>query len=485
MPAIELDITLTRPAAYAGQEPNAVQALLRVRKSPEAAVRPLLDLCFVLDSSASMHQFVLTPEQRAHYRSLADARGEVSRQSADGQMGMVWTGQTLRDMQKHVSTPMLSCLRGVWRTLEALGGSDRIAVLAFADQAGVIYEDSGAAAQAPRLDAAKNALARLGSGVDASGLGRGTRLQAALQQALDRMAAQSGVPALRRVLLVSDGVVEDAEACRALLDRAISLGIVISVIGVGDEFDEEFLMTIADFTRGNYYYAATAAEVEQAVYRELGLITSVVGRQAVLRVVPQSGAIISDVYPVLPAMSEFQTMWVEQGAWRFCLGDLSTAEETQYLIELAPASLPEGQARLATVRVEGSAPLTDEPILAEAPVHLLYTSDQRLLQARDDEVLDLVGRLEVYLEERRAAKAIAMGDTDGATKHLKAATRMLRKMGADDLAEDMDAAADDMASGTRNLSRTKKVKSGTRSLGQSTRRTAPPPPAEGSTRNIR
>jgi hypothetical protein len=205
----------------------------------------------------------------------------------------------------------------------------------------------------------------------------------------------------------------------------------------------------------------------------------------VLRVVPQSGTILSDVYPVLPAMSEFQTMWVEQGAWRFCIGDLSTAEETQFLIELAPPSLPEGQARLAAVRIEGSAPLTDEPILAEVPVNLFYTTDQRLLQARDEEVLDLVGRLEIYLEERRAATAVAAGDTEGATKHLKAATRMLRKMGADDLAEDMDAAADEMESGTRNLSRTKKVKSGTRSLGQGTRRTTPPPAAEGNTRSIR
>jgi hypothetical protein len=37
-------------------------------------------------------------------------------------------------------------------------------------------------------------------------------------------------------------------------------------------------------------------------------------------------------------------------------------------------------------------------------------------------------------------------------------------MGREELAADMDAAADDAESGTRNLSRTKRVKAGTRRL---------------------
>src|SRR5207302_1759237 len=106
--------------------------------------------------------------------------------------------------------------------------------------------------------------------------------------------ADAGAPVLRRMLLVSDGIIEDREACQALLDAAVERGLVISVVGVGDDFDEEYLMGMADLARGNYYYAATAPEVEQALTAELQIASAVVGRQAVLRLQPQAGTILRD-----------------------------------------------------------------------------------------------------------------------------------------------------------------------------------------------
>lgn len=462
---LNLSITLAEPAARVGREPDqSTHALIRVHVRPEAAVRPRLDLCFVLDASASMHRFVLDPQQRAMWQARAEARGEVLRQHADGRTGMVWSGQTLRELQTHVSTPMLSTLRGVWRTLEALQPTDSSSVLAFADQAAVVYQDQGVASNAQRLETARAALGRLGSGVDESGLGRGTRLYAALQDAVQRLSADLHNPALRRIILVSDGIIEDREPCRALVNAAADRGIVISVIGVGDEFDEEFLMLVADLTRGNYYYAATAPEVEQAVRCELESVTQAVGRNGMLRLFPANATIIEDVFPVAPALSEFQAVWMEGGAWRFNIGDISAASPLEFLARLAPAAHPPGDVVLGRVRVEALLPTTNEPIAVDASCQLRYTDESALLQARDEAVIETVRKLEVYLEERRAASAAARGDSDGETRHLKAATRMLRNMGASKLADEMDAAADDAASGTRNLGRTKRVKAGTRRL---------------------
>lgn len=480
---INLEITLARPANPVNVEPEEpAYALLRVRPDPEAAQRPHLQVCFLLDASASMHRFVLDPEQRAQWQQRAESRGEVTRQKADGRTGMVWTGQTLRELQRHVSTPMISTLRGVWRTLEALQPSDAIGVLAFADQFGVIYEDAGAGEPAQRLEAARIALRRLSSGVDESGLGRGTRLAGALQHALEQL-SQPGVAALRRIVLVSDGIIEDGETCRALVSAAVDRGLVVSVIGVGDDFDEEFLMTIADMTRGNYYYAATAPEVEQAMARELEIISRVVGRQAMLRVKPENRTLLHDVYPVAPALAEFQTLWVDRGAWHFRIGDLSAAQPMEFLLELAPAAHPDGEVRLASVSVEALAAAADEPIAAQGSVRLFYTADPALLRAQADDVLDAIKRLEIHREERRASIAAARGDAEASTRHLREATRMLRNLGADSLADDMDAAAAEAETGTRNLSRDKRVKAGTRRLGQPARAEEPAEPA--GTRNLR
>lgn len=443
-------------------------ARVRIRPRSEAATRPLLNLTFVLDASASMHHFVLDPDQRAYWRNRAEQRGELSRSQVDGRTGTVWTGQTLRELQHHVSTPMLSTLRGVWRTLEALSPTDRPSILAFADKHGVLYEDRGVD-KAARLNEAKAALARLGSGVDQSGLGRGTRLAGALAHALERMAANPDEPGLRRMVLVSDGIIEDEEACRPLLDAAVDRGLVISVIGVGEEFDEEYLMRVADLSRGNYYYAATAREVEAAVLDELALLGRVVGRRGVLRVLPESGAIIQDVYPVAPALSEFQNVWVEGGGWRFRIGDLSPDQPLSFLVKLAPPAYAAGQARLATIRVEAVDATSTNTYAVEAPVPLLYTEEAVLLRARDEEVVEAAERLEIYLSERRAASALAQGDTASSTRNLQAATRSLRARGEDALADEMDAVIAETASGTRNLSRTKRMKAGTRRLGQGTR----------------
>lgn len=463
---VDLELTLARPATRAGIEPSATTcARVRLCMRQDQAVRPRLDLWFVVDASASMHRFVLDPDQREMWRRRAEARGEVSAQEADGRRGLVWRGQTLRELQQVVSTPMLSCLRGVWRTLEALHSTDRVCVLAFADQHGTIYEDTGVPEQAVRLEAARTQLTRLGSGVDESGLGRGTRLAGALQEAIQRISRAEGDLSLRRMILVSDGVVEDKEVCRPLVDRAVDAGLVISVIGVGDEFEEEFLMTTADVTRGNYYYAATAPEVEQAVRSELETVTSIVARQALLRVIPTSGAIVREVHPVAPSLSEFQTVWMEHGGWRFRIGDLSPAQPLEFLVELAAPEMPTGEGRLALVQVEGVAPASPDRFAVEAPIRLFYSDDPLLLQAQDDEVVDALRRVAIYREERRFALAAAQGDTEGATRHLQQATRMIRERGGGEtLAAEMEAAAGELMAGTRNLARTKRVKAGTRRL---------------------
>ncbi len=463
---IELSVTLARPAAQVEEEPREpIHALIRITAQPGAAIRPILDLCFVVDASGSMHQFTFGPGERDAWRQRAEARGEVARQVADGRTGLVWSGQTLRELQQRVSTPMLSCLRGVWRTLEALAPADRAAVIAFADQPGMIYHDAGNVDRAARLETAKPALGRLGSGVDESGLGRGTRLSGALQMALQRMTEKGEAPTLRRIVLISDGMLEDRDACMGLLDRAVDEGVVISAIGVSEEFDEEFLMHAADLTRGSFYYAESALEVEQAVAKELALVTQVVGRSAVLRLRPDQGTVIRDVHPFSPDLAEFRSLWVENGTWRFRIGDLTSVHTTSFLAELAPAAHPAGEVRIAAVRVEANAAGSAESYAAEIPIKLLYTDETMLLQARDDEVEDAAKRMEIYREQRRATEAEGKGDVEGSTRHLRAATRMLRGIGADDLAEEMDAAAAETETGTRNLGRTKKVKAGTRRLG--------------------
>lgn len=464
-PRFDLQASVSIPAIRENDEPRE-PLYARIRIVPRAGqlLRPRLNLSFLLDASASMHHFVLSPDQRDGWVRRAESRGEIKRQLTDGRTGVVWTGQTLKELQQYVSTPMLSTLRGVWRMLEALGPNDSVSVLAFADKHGVVYADAGAETQQARLGTARGALATLGGGVDQSGLGRGTRLKSALEEAMARMGVGGDQPVVHRMLLVSDGVVEDREACIPMLETAVDRGLVISVIGVGEEFDEEFLMRVADLARGNYYYAATAPEVEQAFNAELGVMLRMFVDQATLTLRPTPATLINDVYPIAPSMGEFHAVWREQGGWRFRIGDLSAAQPPEFLVEMWPDAPTLGPVNLGAVQVEGRDTETGQLYSRQAFLNILSTNDPMLLQARDEEVLETVRRLEVYREERRYAAAEARGDLETATRHLQAATRMLKQMGNQELAGDMAAAAEEVSSGTRNLARTKRLKAGTRKL---------------------
>ncbi len=450
-----------------GVEPDEpVVARLRLEPKPEAAARPRLCVSFLLDASASMHQFQLDPQQRAHWRSVAEARGELRRQMADGRESVIWTGQTLRELQSVVSTPMLSTLRGMWRGLQALQPTDPVSVVAFAEHAQMILDDRGEQPAPVRMEGAKNALAVLGSGVDQSGLGRDTRLEQALRLALEGMVQVYGPGTVRRMVLVSDGVIADRDACVPLVEQAVEQNLVISVIGVGEEFDEEFLMRVADSTRGNYYYAPTARDVEQALAEEFQALSHLMSRQASIRVEPLGGTVFRDLLQASPTVSTFPVMWEENGAYNFVLGDLSATGGVDLLLQLAPPALTDGESPICRVAFQGLAPGHDTGFDYDGEVRLLATTDQNFLRTQDDTVMDAVRRVEVFIAERKAQSAKEKGDTESATRHLKAATRMLRNMNREDLAADMEAAADDASSGTRNLGREKAIKAGTRRLGR-------------------
>jgi Ca-activated chloride channel family protein len=438
--------------------------------------RPRLDFTFLLDASATMYHFKLDPVQRAQWLQRARTRGDVQEQVVDGRTAMVWGGQTLRDLSNQVSTPMHSALRGLWRGLTALEPTDPIGVIAFADHATLCLDDAGHPNLAERRAVAQHSLARLTSGTLGSGMGHNTRLAQALRLAFERLDRSPDPNALHRAVLVSDGQVEDREACLPLLEEALERDLVISAIGVGDEFDEEFLMRVADQTRGRYTYAPTARDLEEALVEEFAVMSTALARQATLRIEPNAAVVFHELYQTSPVMARFPVVWVNETGTLYRLGNLPGGAEIQLAASFGLPGFPEGEASLATVTFQGLPLDGGPPVEAVSEVPVLVSGDALLAAPQDDRVMDVVRRLEVFLEERAAQAARERGDPESATRHLRAATRMLRGLGQDALAAEMEAEAEAVGAKGRDQSRTKRIKSGTRRLG-GTPAAPPPPPA--------
>lgn len=146
-------------------------------------------------------------------------------------------GAKIKDAQKAV--------RGL---LEKLSARDRFALVTYSNNvqsSGLWY---ATAQNRHRLFSEINA-------VYASG---GTNLGAGLARGIDMLASVAGEERIGKVILISDGRanqgITDPEKLAAMAKTRKGMEFAVTTVGVGNDFNEQLMTTIADGGRGTYYY---------------------------------------------------------------------------------------------------------------------------------------------------------------------------------------------------------------------------------------
>ena len=156
---------------------------------------------------------------------------------------------------------------------------DRLSVVIYDDQVEVLVAGSRASAEACRA-----AIGRLGQ-VQARGT---TNLSAGWLAGCEEVASALTELGVNRVLLLSDGLANQGITDRDELTRHASelraRGVSTSTFGVGDDFDEVLLGSMAQAGGGHFYDIATAAAIRDHISSEVGETLEVVARDVVLRV---------------------------------------------------------------------------------------------------------------------------------------------------------------------------------------------------------
>jgi len=168
--------------------------------------------------------------------------------------------------------------------IHRLDAPDRFAVVTYDDQIDVVMQSAIASAEARRL-----AADRLRA-VDARG---STDLHGGWLTGCDQVAAGLQPEGVNRVLLLTDGlanvgVIDHAE----LTSRALDLrrrGVTTSTFGVGNDFDETLLQSMADAGGGHFYYIGDVAQMRDHITSEVGETLEVVAREVVVELtLPES-----------------------------------------------------------------------------------------------------------------------------------------------------------------------------------------------------
>jgi len=431
--------------------------------APPGGPTGTLNLCVLLDCSGSMYQFQMSERETERWRAAAVTRGEVLQAFSDAKRVFIWRGRTLAEMQAALSKPMDSAVAALSAIVRTLPEEVHLGLVAFADRGQVVVPSE------PRLNAAQYvaALGRLREEVGKFRLGHETFLSSGLMLAMGEVMTHHSLEHVNRIILVSDGLVHDASKSLQMLERLRDHSITVSTIGVGGDFDEEFLARVADVTGGFYYYAADPNEIGRRLWEEFVTLRSCVAYDVDVRLRGMGGAEVTDIAQTRPAMSLFEEVWTGPDWMGVRLPQVFADKGAVIAAEMRLAPGEVGTRKVGEVSVRYRAPGAKTPAEVRQDLYVEYTSSERRAAVTNRRVDEAFQRLEVYRREREAEYAVAEGDLAVATRKLTEAAALLTKLGDRRLAEDFRREAAALASGEqRDKRRTKRIKSRSRQLAE-------------------
>jgi Ca-activated chloride channel family protein len=148
--------------------------------------------------------------------------------------------------------------RSVLRLISEMTDEDEIAVVRYSDTSELVQ---GLA----RVGSVRSILAAKIRSLDAGG---GTNIPAGLSHGL-RALAEGGRGRVRRIVLVSDGLDATRAQAESLARSSFATGITVSSLGIGLDFDESYMGSVAQSGHGNFAFVKDGASLASFLHREL------------------------------------------------------------------------------------------------------------------------------------------------------------------------------------------------------------------------
>ena len=304
--------------------------------------------------------------------------------------------------------------------IDQLTSHDILSIIAFNDRAETII------AATPVAD--KPALKAKISMIVASG---GTEIFKGLSDGVAQNRRFLAPKFVNHVVLLTDGnTYGDHEACLELAESAKKEGISISAMGLGQEWNDEFLDRLAAATGGTSTYINSAGAVVRFLNDHVRNLSDAFAERMLLSVAPDPDIVFESAFKLAP---QPQPLPIDSGY--IPLGSLQAARAITVLLQFQmPADMNIEFRSLARLVVVGdildnrhqrfqalsdvSVEVTDSPAPEDPPAV----------------ILDALGKLTLYRMQERAQQALETGNVREATRRLENLATRLLAMGQEDLA---------------------------------------------------
>lgn len=342
--------------------------------------------------------------------------------------------------------------------VDRLGPQDTISIIAFSDKKYVI------AASQNVTDGAE-----LKRQIDRIRDGGGTAISGGMRQGLMELSKAASPDRVSRMLLLTDGqTFGDEDECKKLGRQAGSQGIMVTALGLGEDWNEDLLDDVAGASGGQADFIDSPDKILGFFQAAVQSMQDTVVQNAQMLVRLASGVTPRQVWQVLPMISNLGYRPLSDRDVQVALGEMEKGQPRSLLVELLISARPEGRYRIAQVEIGYDVPalrLTGERVKAD--VLLDFTADAALARQYDAEVMNIVEKVTAFKLQTRALEDAKMGDVAGASQKLRAAATRLLEMGEQDLAQAAISEAENLEKGGQMTSLgTKKLRYETRKLTQ-------------------
>ncbi len=298
--------------------------------------------------------------------------------------------------------------------VDSLHPDDQLALVTFSDRAEVLKTS----------DTVKN---RHGyrSAIAAMTAAGGTEIYQGLSLGIKQVQRHQSDDKINHVILLTDGrTYGDEDLAIRAARQAGDEGVGISAFGIGEDWNDVFLESVARYGGGVSHYIESPSKVREILKSEIKGLTSLILRRTALLASVVPYVEVRNAFRVSPHM---EILPIEDGKL-IKIGDLSGQDTLTLLLELVVNHNETGSKRILRLELTGRDVQSSEKTTVHRDVYVdfLINPDEKAVPPR---LLNLVARLSVFRLQEKAWQSLESGDSQQATHYLESAATHLFDMG--------------------------------------------------------
>lgn len=252
--------------------------------------------------------------------------------------------------------------------------------------------------------------------VDAIRPGGATNLGGGLAEGFRQVRRHYSPDGINRVLLLSDGLanrgITSPWELSSMAAREGGSGVSLTTFGVGLEFNEDLLASLAESGRGTYYYIDRPHRIPEMLAREFSRLENVYAADVEITIEVRAGIVIDEVLGY-----RFRR---EGDRYVVTIGSLPAGERRRLICRLAPPRWDRGRHRVGKVTVLYQVAGERRAFSAGQDIELEWVDDRDEVRRRvNREVSERSSVFEANAARQRAAELVDRGDVAGARRVLR------------------------------------------------------------------